>query len=46
MSLKFCDLDPDHERNCAMMQSAQFSLLWATYWCDDGYDMVPMCQIL
>ena len=42
----FVNLDPDHERNCAMMQSAQFGLLWGTYWCDDGYDMVPMCQIL
>ena len=29
-----------------MMQSAQYNLMWGTYWCDDGYDMVPMCQIL
>jgi len=37
--------DPDHERNCAMMQSARFNLLWQTYWCDDGYDLVPLCQL-
>lgn len=37
--------DPDHEYNCAVMQSAQFQLLWQTYDCDDGYDMVPVCQL-
>merc|ERR1719264_1040673 len=35
--------DPEHERNCHAMQSAMFNLLWITYWCEDGYDMVALC---
>ena len=37
--------DPEHERNCHAMQSAMFNLLWITYWCEDGYDLVALCQL-
>ena len=38
--------DPHHRLNCAMMQSSQYNLLWATYYCGNGYLSVPICQIL
>ena len=38
-------VDLEHVKNCAELQSAIFNLLWQTYYCDDGYDLVPLCQL-
>ena len=36
---------PEHERNCHCMQASRFNLLWITYYCEDGFDMVSLCQL-